>query len=73
MNIKKFTQQNFLYFGIYIDGYRNEKDEIKKRVIMPPKQKQGEKYSLVTQSFISNVYDWKYGVSRKPNGIFIYC
>lgn len=32
--------ESFKWFGIYVDAYTNEKGEIKKRVIMPPKHGQ---------------------------------
>jgi len=62
--IKPF--ENFKYSGVYISGYYNEKNLIKKEIIAPLKSLYIDK-----THYIEQVYNYKTGEYLNPNGIQI--
>ena len=63
--------KNFLYFGIHVEAYTNQDNDIKKKTLMPFKKNLGEKYCNVSESFMNNLFDKESGSWIKPNGIAV--
>ena len=66
MNFQNFDKFN--YFGVFVDAYTNEKNEIKKSIISPSEAKY-----KTDNHYFKNVFDTKTGQFIKPNGISINC
>lgn len=63
--LKTLKNFNFVYFGIYIDAFRNTNNELKKRALLP------NGWDSIDCVKMENVWDKNYGIARKPNAVAI--
>jgi len=63
--LKTLNSNGFIYFGIYMDAFRNNDNELKKRTLLP------NGWDTIENIKIENVWDKNYGITRKPNGVAI--
>jgi len=63
--LKTLNAYNFVYFGIYIDAFKNLDGELKKRALLP------NGWDSIDNVNMTNVWDKNYGISRKPNAVAI--
>jgi len=68
-NFKDF--ENFKFFGVYVDAYKNKDDDYKKRSIMPNASKLGKDYVNFTTNNLNSVWDKNRQMMVSPNGIAI--
>jgi superfamily II DNA or RNA helicase len=55
----------FIFFGIYIDAFKNTDGELKKRALLP------NKWDEIKESVLDVVWDKNYGCMRAPNAVAI--
>ena len=65
LDFKKVFKK-FKYFGVFVDAYTNEKDEIKKHIIAPYHTKYEN-----SKHYFQSIYHFKSGKNYEPNGIAI--
>lgn len=63
--LKTLKSNDFTYFGIYMDAFRNNDGELKKRTLLP------NGWDTIESVKMENVWDKNYGITRKPNGVAI--
>ena len=63
--LKTLNAFNFVYFGIYIDAFKNLDGDLKKRALLP------NGWDSIDCVNMGNVWDKNYGITRKPNAVAI--